>query len=74
MPSAISVGPAFTMLQNVTYALPAKRVLARVSAAIETSLDGSTWNAVTLTNNQAELAAIFVRGTTANTLITLKVL
>lgn len=70
----LSAGPVYTMTQNITYALPPKRVLARASAAIETSLDDTTWAAVTLANGQAELAAPFVRSTAAATLISLKTL
>lgn len=65
-------GPAYTIAQNVAYALPVSRVLVRSNAAIETSQDNSTWAAVTLTNNQAELSAMFVRTTAATAIVTLK--
>lgn len=69
----LTIGPVVTMVQNLTYALPANKVLARVAGTIETSQDNSTWAAViTLTNNQAELAAVFVRSTASGTLLTLK--
>jgi len=72
MPELLTIGPAVTMVQNQGYALPASRVLARVAGSIETSQDNSTYVAVTLTNNQAELAAVFVRSTASGTIITLK--
>lgn len=68
----LSIGPAITLVQNQVYALPARRVLARSTGAIETSQDGTTFAAVTLTNNQAELAAVFIRSTGANNIVTLK--
>lgn len=68
----LSCGPAHTILQNVAYALPACRVLVRSNAAIETSQDNSAWAAVTLTNNQAELAAAFMRTTGASAIVTVK--
>lgn len=72
MPELLTIGPATTLTQNVGYALPSVRVLARVAGTIETSQDNSTYAAVTLTNNQAELAAAFVRSTASGTIITLK--
>jgi len=72
MPELLTIGVVHTLVQNIGYALPARRVLARASAAIETSMDNSTYAAVTLTNNQAELAAPFVRSTAASTLLILK--
>lgn len=72
MPELLTIGPATTLVQNVGYALPANRVLCRASGAIETSQDNSTYVAVTLTNNQAELSAAFVRSTASGTIVTLK--
>lgn len=72
MPELLTIGPVHTLVQNQGYALPARRVLARASGAIETSQDNSTYAAVTLTNNQAELSAAFVRSTAASTIVTLK--
>lgn len=73
MPTEIlSCGPVYSLVQNQGYALPACRVLVRTTAAIETSQDNSTYAAVTLTNNQAELAAAFIRSTGASNLVSLK--
>jgi hypothetical protein len=68
----LSCGPIHTILQNVAYALPACRVLVRSNGAIETSQDNSAWAAVTLTNNQAELAAAFMRTTASSAIVTVK--
>lgn len=68
----LTIGPVHTLVQNQGYALPARRVLARSTAAIETSQDNSTFAAVTLTNNQAELSAAFIRSTGATNLVSLK--
>ena len=72
MPELLTIGPPTTLVQNLGYALPATRVLVRASGAIETSQDNSTYAAVTLTNNQAELSAAFVRSTASGTIVTLK--
>jgi len=72
MPELLTIGTINTLVQNVGYALPARRVLARTTAAIETSQDNSTYAAVTTTNNQAELSAAFIRTTAATAIVTLK--
>jgi hypothetical protein len=72
MPTLLTIGPIHTLLQNVGYAMPARAVRVRSNAAIETSQDNSTFAAVTLTNNEAELAAAFIRTTAATALVTLK--
>lgn len=68
----LGIGPVYTLVQNQVYALPARRVLARSTGAIETSQDGTTFASVTLTNNQAELSAIFIRSTVASNIVSLK--
>jgi len=72
MPILLTIGPVHTLTQNLGYALPARRVLARTTATIETSQDNTTFAAVTTTNNHAELAAAFIRTTAATALVTLK--
>lgn len=72
MPELLTIGPVHTLVQNLGYALPAVRVLCRSTGAIETSQDNSTYAAVTLTNNQAELSAAFIRSTAVGSLVTLK--
>lgn len=67
----LSVGYVQQMNQNQIYALPTSRVLFftdAVTPTIQTSDDpgfGGTPVAVTLTNGQAELAASFIRVTSA---------
>jgi hypothetical protein len=68
----LSCGPAKTILQNVAYALPACRVLVNSDGAIEMSQDNTNWSAVTLTNEQAELAAAFIRTTASSAIVTVK--
>lgn len=70
MTTAISIGPAFPMLEDVIYALPACRCILFTtgSPTLEQSYDvGFTANkAVTLdTNNQAEVAGGFIRCTSS---------
>lgn len=73
MPTEVlSCGPVYSLVQNQGYALPACRVLVRSTAAIETSEDNSTYAAVTLTNNQAELSAAFIHSTVASNLVSVK--
>jgi len=69
--TALTCGPVHTVAQNVSVALPGiGTVKVRASGAIESSLDESTWAAVTLTNNEAEVSAPFIRPTSlGNTLI-----
>jgi len=69
--NVLTIGPVHTVAQNVSVALPGRRVVkVRASGAIESSLDESTWAAVTLTNNEAEVSAPFIRPTgVGNTLI-----
>lgn len=66
----IPIGRPHTMVTNQSYALPAKRLLIHVTGlgagAIELSDDNSTWVAITLdANEQAEVAATWIRCTTA---------
>lgn len=68
----LSLGIAHTILQNVAYALPPCVVLVRSTAAIQTSQDNSTWAAVTLVNDQAELSAMFIRTTAASAIVSVK--
>lgn len=69
--NVLTCGPVHTVAQNTSVALPAGvAIRVRASGAIESSLDESTWAAVTLTNNEAELSAPFIRPTGGgNTLI-----
>lgn len=66
----ITVGPQFTMTQNVVYALPGISVeVSQLSAAIQTSLEvGGTFTATT----SPILTGAFARCTTGNATITLR--
>lgn len=70
MITTIPIGRPHTMVTNEAYAVPGRRLLINVMAlgggAIETSLNNSTWTAVTLDDDENfECAAAFIRCTTA---------
>jgi hypothetical protein len=70
----LTIGPVHSILQNVVYALPARNVRVLAGAAVEVSLDGTNFTALTgsaLTTG-VETSAAFVRCTTGNTSIILK--
>lgn len=69
---AISAGVPTTITQNVAYALPSPSCWMQSSAVVETSLDGSTWAAVSASTTGVQTAAVFVRCTTANALISVR--
>lgn len=68
----LSLGMIHTLTQNVVYALPAVICKVRSNGAIEGSQDGTNFVAITLTNNEAELACAFIRTTAATALVTVK--
>ena len=71
--NVLTCGPVHTLLQNVSTALPGWKVLkVRSSAALESSMDESTWLAVTLVNGEAEINAPFIRTTAASALVTVR--
>lgn len=65
----LPVGPATTLTQNITYALPGQLSLVTTSATCETSLDGTTWAAFTSGNLTG---AVFIRSAGVNTIVTCK--
>lgn len=67
---SIPIGPQYTLVQNVEYALPSVScVVIQLSAAIETSLQlGGTYTATT----SPVLTGGYVRCTTGNATITLR--
>lgn len=67
--TSLTKGPVHTLAQNVSHALPPGQLRVRASAAVETSLDESTWVAVTLTDGSALIAAPFIRTTAATALV-----
>lgn len=73
MPIAVlQKGIAQTITQNVAYALPTELVYIQSSAVVETSLDNSTYAAVSASTTGVLTAALFVRCTTANAIISCK--
>lgn len=68
--TTIPVGRPHIMVTNEEYAVPSSRLLINVQAlgagAIETSLDKSTWTAITIDDDENfECAATWIRCTTA---------
>lgn len=65
----LTIGPVHTLVVDVVYALPARRVKVHVQSAtgvVETSNDGTTFvTPMTQTNGEFETAAAFIRFTTA---------
>jgi hypothetical protein len=62
--TVLSPGPVYNITQNTVYALPACRCLLYVDAGTyEQSADQTNFTAVTLTNNQVEVAGGFIRNT-----------
>ena len=71
----ISAGPVFTMLQNVIYALPGRKVFVYSSAAIEKSnLEATEFEALTGADTTGVFtSAHFVRCTGGNCNISVKI-
>lgn len=60
----LTIGPVITLTQNVVYALPGRRCLFYADTGTFTqSSDGTNFTAITLTNQQAELAGAFIKST-----------
>jgi len=68
---SIQVGVPTTITQNVVYATPARACVVTSSAALEISMDGSTFVAmsVSATNAAPLVAAPFIRCTTASPIV-----
>jgi hypothetical protein len=70
---SIPCGPPTDILQNVVYALPAKRVRVHSLAAVEISVDGSAWDALTGGETVgADAGSTFLRCPTGNTTVVLR--
>jgi len=64
----VTIGPPISLVQNVVYALPPRAGRIHALAAIEISVDGVAWDALTGAETVgADIASGFVRCTTANT-------
>lgn len=70
----LTIGPPHTLVQNLTYALPARSVDVFVlGSGMEVSNDNSTWQAITLdSNKEFQAFAQFIRSTAVGSIITLK--
>ena len=71
--TALTIGPAHDILQNVVYAMPSKIVRIHSLAAVEISVDASVWDALTGAETVgAEAASVFIRCPGGNTTVVLK--
>jgi len=68
----IQKGVATPILQNVVYVLPTEAVYIQSLAVVETSIDNSTFTAITASTTGTITTAIFVRCTTGNTTLVCK--
>jgi len=68
MTQSVPIGMSVTLDQNVTYALPAKPVYVNSNQAVQTSLDGTTWNAYTAGSVSS---GKFIRSTLVGTVVSL---
>ena len=69
----LPVGPPTTLVQNTVYALPARLVFVTSTAAVEISVNNSTWGALTGANTVgAYTSAAYVRCTTAGPVVVCK--
>lgn len=58
----LTIGPTHVLTQDVVYALPARSVKVSATAAVEISVDGSTWDDLTGAETVgAETGAVFIR-------------
>lgn len=69
MTESILIGPAITLTQNVVYAAPARQVRIISSRVLETSVDNSTFAAVTATTTGTDLTSVFVKCTTGSAIV-----
>lgn len=76
IPIQIPIGQAITLTSTVIYALPSRACMCTVitsTGVISVSLDNSTYQAITLdTNKNFQTAAIFIKSTTADSVICCK--
>lgn len=73
MPELLMSGDSTALLQNVVYSLPAFVCHLTSTVVVETSVDNSTWTALTGSNTTgATTSAKFVRCPSANTLVSVK--
>jgi len=74
--TSLTPGQVHAITQNVVYALPSRRCMVHADAVVEVNtVSGTTgWDALTGANTVgAETAAAFIRCTTGNTNVSVKV-
>jgi hypothetical protein len=70
---SLTIGPAHNILQNVEYALPSITVRVHSLAAVEISVDGTAWDALTNAETVgAEAGSVFLRCPGGNTTVVLR--
>jgi hypothetical protein len=71
--TSLMIGPANSILQNIVYAMPARAVRVHSLAAVEISVDGSAWDALTNAETTgADAGSGYLRCTTGNTTVLCK--
>lgn len=74
--TALTFGMKHNLIQNRSYAMPAKAAASvgvqPSNATLEGSIDETNWNAITLNGASAEPACAFIRTTQTNVSIILK--
>jgi hypothetical protein len=69
----LTIGPVHAITQNTVYAMPTRKVRVHALAAVEISVDGTAWDALTGADTVgAEAASAFIRCPGGNTSVTLR--
>ena len=69
----LTIGTVNTLVQNQVYALPARKVRVHSTAALEISMDASSWNALTAANTlSVDVASAFIRCPGGAAIVTLR--
>jgi hypothetical protein len=63
----LTLGPVQALTQNVVYGLPARSCWLHSLAALEISVDASTWTALATSTTGVQVGSAFIRCTTGNT-------
>lgn len=71
--NSLLIGPSNALVQNTTYALPARQVRLMSGAVIQISLDNSAFSDVAASTTGADVTALFVKCTTGATVCVVKV-
>jgi hypothetical protein len=71
--SELTAGSTYTMTQNVVYGIPSRVVFIHSSAVLQTSLDNSSYSDLAATTTGTQLVDPFVKCTTGNAIVAVKV-